>query len=159
MGHKANLLVFAALFTSADPASALCSYKGQLNAKTTLEQEYADSPWVVRARVLSASDWQGTEDAGTVYRLEVVQSFKGSLPRTFSYSTERNSGGFYLDRGSQPDIGGEYLLFLTAQPPTSFVPAPVRSALVINYNCGQSRRWDELSQQEMLRLAEFSRGS
>ena len=153
----ANLFAFAAMLAVSQPAHALCSYKGELYAKTTLEQEYADAPWVVRARVLSASDWHGAEDGGTLYRLEVIQSFKGALSRTFSFSTERNSGGFYLDRGAKPDSGGEYLLFLTDIPPNSAVPAPVRGALVINYSCGQSRPWGEISEQERLRLADLAR--
>jgi hypothetical protein len=153
---KANLFIAAAILTLHGPAFAVCSYRGELYAQTTLEEEYHDAPFVVRARVLSASDWQGVDDRGTVYRLEVVQFFKGSLPRTFSLSTERNSGGFYLDRGTKPDIRGEYLLFLTDGPRRTSTSAPDPNAFAINYSCGQSQRWDELSREDRTQLADLS---
>jgi hypothetical protein len=156
MMPKAILVAAAAMLTLPGPAFALCSYRGELYAQTTLDQEYEDAPFVVRARVLSASDWQGAEERGTVYQLEVVQSFKGTLPQTFLFSTERNSGGFYLDRGTKPDIGGEYLLFLTDGPRMTSTSAPDASAFAINYSCGQSRRWDAISRQDRARLAELS---
>jgi len=144
------------MLTLPGPAFALCSYRGELYAQTTLDQEYLDAPFVVRARVLSASDWQGAEERMTIYRLEVIQYFKGTLPQTFLYSTERNSGGFYLDRGTKPDIGGEYLLFLTNGSRTTSTPARSARAFTINYSCGQSRRWDEISRQDRTRLADLS---
>ena len=99
------------------PADALCIHNGELYAKTTLEQEYREARWVVRARVLSARSWEDREGNGTVYRLQVVHRFKGDLPAQFAFSTERNSGGFYLDNDSGgPDVGGEYLLFLVPNP-------------------------------------------
>ena len=156
MMPKAILFAAGVVLTFHGPALALCSYRGELYAQPTFDQEYRDAPFVVKARVLSASDWQRADERGTVYRLEVVQSFKGSLPRTFSFSTERNSGGFYLDRGAKPDIGGEYLLFLTGAPQTSSTSAPVANVFAINYSCGHSRRWDEVSQQDMIRLADLS---
>jgi hypothetical protein len=156
---KAILFAASAMLILPGPAFALCSYRGELYAQTTLDQEYHDAPFVVRARVLSASDWQGAEERGTVYQLEVIQYFKGSLPQMFLFSTERNSGGFYLDRGTKPDIGGEYLLFLTHGPWTTSKPAPRASAVEINYSCGQSRRWDEVSQHDRTRLADLSRRS
>ena len=154
MMPKPNLFAAVVMLTLHGPAAAFCSYKGELYAQTTLDQEYRDAPFVVRARVLAASDWQGVEERGTVYQLEVIHDFKGSLPHTFSLSTERNSGGFYLDRGTKPDIGGEYLLFLTEG--ASSTATPGAKALAINYSCGQSRRWDEVSRQDRTRLAELS---
>lgn len=156
MRHRAILLAAAAILILPGPAFALCSYRGELYARTTLDSEFHDAPWVVRARVLSAYDWQGPDERGTVYRLEVVHSFKGSLPQRISYATERNSGGFYLDRGTKPDIGGEYLLFLTRDPQRSSTAAPVANAFTINYSCGQSRRWDEVPRQDRKRLAGLS---
>lgn len=138
------------------PAFAVCSYRGELYAQTTLDREFRDAPWVVRARVLSASDWQGPEERGTVYRLAVVQTYKGSLPQVFSFSTERNSGGFYLDLEAGPDIGGEYLLFLTDGARASSNPAPAANAFTVNYSCGQSRRWDKVSRKDRARLADLS---
>ena len=138
--QRASLFAIGAMLSLPQPAFALCSYRGELYAQTTIDQEYSDAPWVVRARLLSASDWQEADERGTVYRLEVVQLFKGSLPATFSFATERNSGGFYLDRGTRPDIGGEYLLFLILGARWSPPSASVANALAINYNWGQSRR-------------------
>lgn len=64
-----------------------------------------------------ASAFRAKLRSGTVYRLQVVHRFKGDLPEQFAFSTERNSGGFYLDNDSGgPDVGGEYLLFLVPNP-------------------------------------------
>lgn len=156
MRHCAFFLLVGAILTAPSAAHALCSYQGELYAQTTLEQEYRDARWVVRARVISATGWESREESGTVYRLEIVRSFKGSLSGQFSFSTERNSGGFYLDRGTKPDIGGEYLLFLTENPRGASMPAPVKNALVINYSCGQSRHWSEVSQLDRATIAELS---
>jgi hypothetical protein len=156
MRRFAFFLLVGAILTGPSTAHALCSYRGELYAETTLEQEYRDARWVVRARVISATGWESREESATVYRLEVVRSFKGSLSGQFSLLTERNSGGFYLDRGTKPDIGGEYLLFLNENPRTASMPAPVKNALVINYSCGQSRHWNEVSQMDRATIAELS---
>lgn len=140
----------------ASPASALCSYKGVDNAQTTVAQEYADSQWVVRARVISAKDGtveQGKPDEGmtyTRYRLEVVHAFKGRPPHRLRFFTERNSGGFYMDRAWEPlprghDLGSEYLLFLNPIPAFTGRPTAAVGAAFVNYSCGQSRAWSSVT--------------
>ena len=129
------------------PAQALCIHGGVDNARTTIAQEFAESRWVVRARVEAAEDHYSDESENwTLYRLRVVRSFKGDLPRRFTFFTPRNSGGFYMDRAwAGHDIGGEYLLFLTPFPAGPDDPAVARTATFVNYTCGQSRAWTEVS--------------
>lgn len=140
----------------ASPASALCSYNGVDNARTTVAQEFADSKWVVRARVVSAKDGtveRGKPDEGatyTRYGLEVIHAFKGRPPHRMAFFTERNSGGFYMDRAWVPlpkghDLGGEYLLFLNPIPAFTGRPIPAAGATFVNYSCGQSRAWSSVS--------------
>ncbi|HST37097.1 MAG TPA: hypothetical protein VLK25_10775 [Allosphingosinicella sp.] len=150
-------LIAAFLFLSLPlvPAHAYCEYRGVVNARTTLAQEFRDSRWVVRVRVLSARDnWADVEGPWTIYRLQVLHGYKGRVPRRISFFTERNSGGFYMDRASsgptQHDIGGEYLLFLS----------PIRPRrgyrMFVNYPCGQSRPWAEVGVGDRRRLAALS---
>jgi hypothetical protein len=140
-----RLLLLPLLF-SAYNAQAFCSYGGRLYARTTAAQEYDDARWVVRARVIGGKDWETADTNGTLYRLRPIETFKGKLPASFSLSTERNSGGFYLDGASgRHDVGGDYLLFLNSAQAGSVGPPSVRSALRINYSCGQSRPWREVS--------------
>jgi len=150
-----------AMFPS--PAKSVCIYNGVDNAKTTIGQEFRDSRWVVRARVLSARDrWLNEGDSWTLYRLKVVHAFKGKLPRTFTFFTDRDSGGFYMDRPWVPlpkghDVGGEYLLFLNPLPHHRGDPAASHGATFVNYNCGQSRLWskvDSSSRRSLNRLAQ-----
>mgnify|MGYP003704440609 CR=1 FL=1 len=49
----ASILIAIAALAGASPAAGFCMYKGELYAKTTLEREFADARYVVRARVLS----------------------------------------------------------------------------------------------------------
>lgn len=162
-----RIALAAFLLTSAASAEALCIYKGVDNARTSIKQEYADAHWIVRARVLSATNGvveAGKPDAGspwTLYRLQVVRSYKGKPPQRIAFFTMRNSGGFYMDRSWVPlprghDIGGEYLLFLN--PITSYrgQPRAERGATFVNYNCGQSRPWREVSAGSRRLLASLS---
>lgn len=149
-------------------ADALCLYRGVDNARTTIRQEYVDALWVVRARVISANDGEfeaGSPDAGmrwTLYRLHVVHAYKGRPPQRFTFFTGRNSGGFYMDRPWVPlpsghDIGGEYLLFLVPDPRRRTNPPAARLAMWVNYNCGQSKPWAEVTRAEVRRLETLSR--
>ena len=149
-------LGIAAILTS--PAHALCSYRGVDNARTTVAQEFKDSRWVVRAHVVSADyHWSDEDESWTLYRLEVVQSFKGDLPRRFTFFTMRTSGGFYMDGdGGVPDLDGDYLLFLTRRPWPRSDPPAARGALWVNYNCGQSKAWSQVTQKENAQLRELS---
>jgi hypothetical protein len=160
---------FAAVTSVASPVLAICDYKGVLNARTSIRQEFADSKWVVRARVLSARDGvfrPNTEDETlwTTYTLRVVHAYKGIPPNTLKFFTERNSGGFYMDRPwvSLPaghDVGGEYLLFLTPNP-LAKAYAVAKNSVFVNYTCGQSRPWREVpksSRQLLERLSKHHR--
>ena len=158
-------LIVGLIAVAPAPAKALCIYRGVDNARTSLEQEFRDSRWVVRARVVSAqSHWPSDDDESesepwTLYRLEVVQSYKGVLPRRFTFFTGRHSGGFYMDRdGGAPDVGGEYLLFLVRYPRSRTDPPAARRALWVNYSCGQSRPWREVTGDERRRLLGLARG-
>lgn len=153
-------LVLAVLFLAMplSPAATLCIHRGVDNARTTLEQEFHESRWVVRARVISAdTHWSDEDESWTLYGLEVVHSYKGSLLRRFTFFTGRNSGGFYMDGDNgRPDLGGEYLLFLVPHPRSSTNPPAARRALWVNYNCGQSKRWTEVTAGEASRLRALS---
>lgn len=156
-----RMLAAMILAGMASPAAALCVYKGELYARTTVAQEFADARWVVRARVLSAqSDLSGDVAPWTMYRLEVVQAFKGAPARELTMFTWRNSGGFYLDRGAAgPDIGGEYLLFLNPLQAAPDQPPAARGATAANYSCGRSGLWREVSRAEQMRLRSLSDAS
>jgi hypothetical protein len=150
-------LIAAVALIAAWPAYAICIYHGVDNAKTTLDQEFRDSRWVIRARVTSADDhWADEGESWTLYHLKVVHGFKGKLLKSFTFFTERNSGGFYMDgKDANPDLGGDYLLFLVPLP-HSTVPPAARGALWVNYNCGQSKPWSEASNAEIRRLRSLS---
>jgi len=140
----------------AAPANSLCIYNGVDNAKTTIQQEFKDSRWVVRARVISAEDGvvaHGKPDAGmywTTYQLAVVRAYKGHPGHRIKFFTERDSGGFYMDRRWEPlpkahDTGGEYLLFLIRYPHYRGSPKMATRATFVNYSCGQSKPWSEVN--------------
>jgi hypothetical protein len=146
-----------ALGILSSPAHALCSYRGEPDVRTTLRQEFQDARWVVRARVLSASDhWSDEGDSWTVYRLKVRRTFKGSPAKRLTFFTFRDSSGFYLDRGSKRDIGGEYLLFLN--PAGRSRPAGLKAAdlVDVNYTCGQSQPWSDVTPDERRSLGVLS---
>jgi len=143
MSRLSRLAAAVALFAlPLTPVRALCIYHGELYATTTLAQEFRDSRWVVRARVLSAAThWSDESVSWTLYRLQVLHRYKGAPPNRITLYTERNSGGFYLDRGAAPDLGGEYLLFLNPVARRRGNPPAARGATWVNYNCGRSRPW------------------
>jgi hypothetical protein len=156
------------LTATAVQSETLCNYRGEADARLTIGQEFYDSRWVVRARVVSATDGvveAGSADAGspyTVYDLQVLEVFKGRPSRRIRYFTMRSSGGFPLDRRGQPqpahDIGGEWLLFLNRIDSFPGRPAAARDAVFVNYNCGQSRGWRDVSSAARLVLSALSRG-
>jgi len=139
-------------------ARALCIYDGKLYAKTTDEQEFRDAALVVRAKVISGRDTYDSddEDPGVVYRIEVEHRFKGKTPAIISDYTHRDSGAFYLE------VGREYLLFLNPISPIEAAEDPVwkkqaPEAMMVNYNCGQSRSWAHVSRADREKLATLSR--
>ena len=159
------VLLAVSSFTICSAANALCVYKGKMYAKTTVGEEFRDSKWVVKARVLAAnSQWEGytTDVPWTIYSLAVVQSFKGHAPDHITMFTFRDSGGFPLDKGISPNIGGEYLLFLnpvTADPDFSeqAFPKEAYQSTEVNYSCGQSKPWSEVNASEKQELSKLAR--
>lgn len=140
-------------------ASGLCIYKGKLYAKTTIRQEFADSRWVVVAKVTAEDNhWMDEGDSWTIYQLRVVTRFKGNPPVKIQFFTYRNSGGFYLDKGVDPNLGGEYLLFLDPVRSDSQAPMAARGATEVNYNCGQSKEWSKVSEADRNELLRLSAG-
>lgn len=153
-----SLLVPLVLLTATPAPAVLCLYNGELYARTTVEQEFADSAWVGRVRVLSSrNNWPANDpnwdgDPWTLYRVEVVETFKGTHAQTLSVFTRRDSGGFYMDgQGAAADVGGEYLLFLNQNQ--AYVSAEARGAMIVNYSCGQSGPWREVSAADRRTLA------
>lgn len=146
----------AALLAAA-PANALCFYTkadlfaGKARSYTTLAQEFRDSRWVVRARVISARYRSTDSDSWTLYTVRVLDRFKGSPIRTMRVFTYRDSGGFYLDKGpNSPDRANDYLLFLN--PASQVLPRGMRNAAQVNFSCGQSRPWKELRRADRAKL-------
>ena len=143
---------------------AACIYNGELDARTTIAREFTDSDWVVRGRVVSTIDnWADEtfadgEEPWTLYRVQIVERFKGDLPVEVNVFTHRNSGGFYMDRPWEgPDIGGEYLLFLRPASGLPSLPDVAMDGMVVNYNCGQSKPWAEVRSAGRSELAMLAR--
>lgn len=158
------LIAAVLTLTQVSPAWALCIYDGELYAHTTIEQEFADSRWVVRVRLASAfNSWSDGEanDEGqpwTLYKVRVLEPFKGHPPTEIDVFTHRNSGGFYMDiPGGGHDIGGDYLLFLSPIEMRTDDPDAARGAAIVNYNCGQSRPWSEVTSAEKALLEVLAR--
>jgi hypothetical protein len=156
--HRLAGLAAALFAIPLSPAYALCIYRGVDNVRTTLDQEYRDSRWVVRARLVSAdSRWSDEGESWTLYRLAVVRAYNGAPPRLFTLFTARDSGGFYMDRErGLPDLGGAYLLFLKPLPRRRGDPPAARGAAFVNYNCGQSGPWARVTPAERERLDALS---
>ena len=119
-------------------------YKGELYAKTTLQQEFRDAHLIVRGEVVSSEEIHDP-NLGVLYHVRVKQTFKGKPTAVLVDYSERSSGGFYLD------VGTEFLLFLNPIDPGDAVidlgnnwarRAP--GAMMVNYSCGQSRPWGEV---------------
>ena len=158
----ALLATMGSLFLVATPAQAFCEYGGVLDAKTTIPQEFRDSTWVVHARVIAAKthwphiegDLGGTDgEPWTVYDLQVLKSYKGQPPRPLRFFTLRNSGAFYMDADPRLGIRGEYLLFLV---PYRRSYRAAQGTVFVNYPCGQSKSWREVSHAERQSLERLS---
>jgi hypothetical protein len=156
--RKLVLPLALALSVLGSSAHALCIYKGELYAQTTVGREFQDSRWVVRAKVLAATDhFIEGEEPWTEYRLEVQHAYKGDAPPRLRFFTFRNSGGFYLDRGQEHDVGGEYLLFLNPTPRLPYVPAAAIGMVSVNYSCGVSGPWTGVTAASRAELVRLSR--
>jgi hypothetical protein len=150
----------------ASSASALCVYEGnhfekstspdfdgRLYATTTLMDEFADSALVIKGTAISSQHVPpgGEFFAATVYNIRVDQTFKGTVPKTLHYYTENDSGRFNLD------VGTPFLLFLKPMPADYEDRKIAPGAFLVNYNCGQSRPWSEISAIDRDQLAALSR--
>ncbi len=152
------LPVVLALSALGSSAHALCNYKGELYAGTSVSQEFEDSRWVVKAKVLSATDhFIEGEEPWTEYQLEVQDAFKGAPPRRLRFFTFRNTGGFYLDRGQEHDIGCEYLLFLNPTANSPAVPEAASGTVSVNYSCGVSGLWSSVTPRARTELVRLRR--
>jgi len=139
-------------------ACALCIYKGEDNAKTTIDREFKDSKWVVKAKVLTARDHASEDESWTIYRIEVLHAFKGNPATRLRFFTYRDSGGFYMDRPRESlpsghDIGGDYLLFLNPVRAHDGFPSAARGAVLVNYSCGLSGPWARVAQSDRSQLS------
>ena len=143
-------------FACSASAHALCIYGGDLYAKTTIEQEFHDSSIVIKGTVLSEKDvlLRSTKEEGgepgVVYRIRVDHAFKGMPAKVIEDFSERDSGGFYLDAGTQ------YLLFLNRMADDDRAKGVAPGALRVNYNCGQSQPWSGLKADTEELLARLS---
>jgi hypothetical protein len=145
-------ILMAALLSFAPYANALCIYKDQMYAKTTLEQEFSDSSLVVRGNIISSQNIVPSDpeaELGVRYKVRIDQIYKGKSPTIFDYYSERNSGGFY------PGVGKKFLLFLNPASST-VITEESAGTMVINYNCGQSRDWKDVSVGDRKKLAILS---
>lgn len=130
----------------ATPAQAVCEYHGNLYAKTTVAQEFQDSELVVRAQVVSKHDYEDADGYAVRYRLRLKEQFKGNATDVIWLDSRRDSGGFYLEGADgKLDRGVDRLLFLNAMPSTS---GKTNSYFQLNYSCGQSKTWSEVSADE-----------
>jgi hypothetical protein len=150
-------LVLAAAAPSA--ADAFCYHDRTLYAKTTLAQEFRESRWVVRARVEGGRYYFGQPTSWTLYRMRLLHAFKGEPEKQFTFYTRRDSSGFYMDAPSgRADVGHDYLLFLIPMEVASDDPRLARGAMWVNYACGMSGPWAELTREQKTMLRTLERG-
>jgi len=153
MGNFLRITAFVMVLWGAPQSLALCIYNGDFYAKTSLEQEFRDSSLVIKGKVLSNRDItipDTDEDVGVVSRVQVASVFKGKAHKIVTYYSRRDSGGFYLDKGT------DYLLFLDPIRTTEWAK-DYPGAMVVNYNCGQSEPWGEVSAPDREQLRRLSK--
>ncbi len=84
---------------------------------------------------------------------------QGQAANALHLFTERNSGGFYMDgAGGVPDLDRDYLLFLASDGWSKAGRPFAKDALWVNYNCGQSKVWNEVTAREAAQLVALSQG-
>lgn len=144
------------LLLPAMPAAAICSGAG-------LEREFREADLVVHARLVAATRVWDDEpsaavrarwgDSGHVllYRLRVLDRFKGSPGSAIALFQEVDSGRFEID------VDKDYLLFLNYIPPSRQRPTAARGATYVRHACGQSRPWNELTPAILTQLHGLSR--
>lgn len=138
------LVVLAvALFFAAGTARAACS-------GASLEQEYREADVVARGVVVAETRvtddelspdfmarW-GDYSPVLLYRLRVIETFKGRPGPTINYLTEVTSGLFPVD------VGGDYLVFFNYHQPSPRRGMAPRGAMYVRYACGQSKTWESV---------------
>lgn len=167
-------------------ADAFCSYGGKDYARTTIAQEFRDSRYVAEVKVLSGTAaWAdesdnrfrarwGSEGNVVSFSFQVLRSYKGAPPTVLRYFSPRNSGGFYFERswrrvapagtpdsfyvGSDlaADVGARYLVFLNPITRHPGMGSAERGATFVNYACGQSKPWREVTGPERALLARLA---
>jgi hypothetical protein len=134
-------LMLAMLMMS--PAScATCWESGEgataVYRNPSVPAEFKSAVLVITGRVTDARNISEPDDpdgyAWTVYTVQVLQTFKGSPPRTIRLLSENSSARFYMDTGQT------YLLFVSHSPvaemagqerlPTDYIDDCGNSALV-----------------------------
>lgn len=161
-------MVMLATVGAASQAQALCIYRHELYGKSTITGEFRESSLVIKGTVIETHDIQPIDpdrsplDSYAVARIRVDEVLKGAAGREVLLISQRNSGGFYVDAGVQ------YLLFL--DPPVSagwskgYGPKAVAEVQAlprprfINFSCGQSAPWSEVSAAKRRVLAYETHG-
>jgi hypothetical protein len=115
-----------------------------------VRQEFREADVVVRATLVSELNvWDDEPSASfraqwgdsanvVLYRLKVLETFKGKPGSRIRFFEERNSGAFYLD------VDKEYLLFLNYIRPYKGRPRAADGAVKVRYACGQSKPWHDV---------------
>jgi hypothetical protein len=137
------------------PAFALCS-------TAELEQDFREADVIVRARSVAetrvADDelspsfrarW-GDYSPVVLYRLRVVEVFKGRPGPTINFFQQVDSGRFDVD------LGKEYLIFLRYYRPYPGSGSIIRGAMYVKHTCGQTQAWAEVSRGELAAVRELS---
>lgn len=81
-----------------------------------------------------------------LYRLRVVETFKGLPGPTINFFEEVSSGAFYVD------IGEEYLLFFNYHRPYPGRGSAARGTVRVRYACGQSKAWGKVKPVDLNRV-------
>jgi hypothetical protein len=156
MRIAALLIACASLLLGAAPAAAGCSGAG-------LEREYRAADVVARVRVMAETRVMDAEpSAATIrqwgdyfpvalYRLRVVEVFKGRPGPQISFFQEISSGRFDVD------LDRDYLIFFTYYRPSPSRPAAARGAMYVRYACGESKPWRQVDAATLTRLRALSR--
>lgn len=149
IGKRLFFILFLAVAST--PSHAVCS-------GATFQQEFREADVVVRSRKVSEinawddepgrafkSRW-GEGGPVVLYRLNVMETFKGSPGPRIHFFQERNSGAYYLDADQ------DYLLFLNYIRPSPGRPTAARGAMYVRYACGQSMPWTKVTARNLSTL-------
>lgn len=105
-------------------AFALCSN----DRHPSINNEMKSSAKVLVAKVVSSQDQSSSDDPEgiekTIYQLRIVKTFKGSVSRVLSVTSENTSGRFLMD------VGKSYLLFIKSYGALNIVDSCGNSGLL-----------------------------